>query len=68
MEALAIIIAANANKAHAQSALPHAPVIPPEPARPSRTMPLRRATAAALHRLADVLEPRVVTARQPATR
>jgi len=68
MEALAIILAANANRAHAQSALPHAPVVPPEPPRPSRTGPLRRATAAALHRLADVVEPCVAPAGRPAIR
>jgi hypothetical protein len=68
MEALAIIIAANANKANAQSALPHAPVVPPEPPRPSRSRPLRQATAAALHRLADMVEPCVTPAGQPAIR
>jgi hypothetical protein len=68
MEALAIILAAQANRAHAQSALPHAPVVPPEPPRPIRSRPLRRATAAALHRLADVVEPRVTPAGRPATR
>jgi hypothetical protein len=68
MEALAIILATNANRAHAQSALPHAPVVPPEPPRPTRSRPLRRATAAALHRLADVVEPHVAPAGQPAIR
>ena len=68
MEALAIILAANANKAHAQSALPHAPVVPPGPPRPSRSRPLRRATAAALHRLAYMVEPCVAPAGQPAIR
>ena len=68
MEALAIILAANANKAYAQSALPNAPVEPPRMPRPSRSRPLRRATAAALYRLADMVEPRVVRAGQPATR
>jgi hypothetical protein len=66
MEALAIIIAANAERAIAQSALPNAPVVPPEPLRPPRSRPLRRATAVALHRLADVVEPRVTPAGQPA--
>jgi hypothetical protein len=68
MEALAIIIATNASRALAQSALPHAPVVPPEPPRPPRTWPLRQATAAALHRLADVVEPCVTPAGQPAIR
>jgi hypothetical protein len=68
MEALAIIIAANANKALAESALPHAPVVPPDPPRPSRSRPLRRATATALHRLAYMVEPCVAPTGQPAIR
>ena len=68
MEALAIILATQANRAHAQSALPHAPVVPPEPPRPIRSRPLRRATAIALHRLADLVEPCVTPAGRPATR
>jgi hypothetical protein len=68
MEALAIIIATNANRALTQSALPNAPVEPPEPPRPTRTVPLRRATAAALHRLADAVEPCVTPAGRPAVR
>jgi hypothetical protein len=68
MEALAIIVAANATRALTESALPHAPVVPPEPPRPSRSLPLRRATAAALHRLADAVEPCVTPAGQPAIR
>jgi hypothetical protein len=68
MEALAIILATQANKAYAQSALPNAPVEPPEPPRPNRSRPLRRATATALHRLADMVEPCVTPAGQPAIR
>jgi hypothetical protein len=68
MEALAIILATAANKALTQSALPDAPVEPPEPPRPNRTGPLRLATAAALHRLADMVEPRAAGAGRPATR
>jgi hypothetical protein len=68
MDALAIILAVNANRALAQSALPNAPVVPPEPPRPNRSRPLRRATAAALYRLADIVEPCVTPARQPAIR
>jgi|tagenome__1003787_1003787.scaffolds.fasta_scaffold20560493_2 hypothetical protein len=67
MDALAVILAANANKGYAQSALPHAPIEPPQLPRPSRTGPLRWATAAALHRLADVVEPHVAAAGHPAT-
>jgi hypothetical protein len=68
MEALAIILAANATQAHALSAMPNAPVQPPPVPRPSRTEPLRRTTAGALHRLADLVEPRTVRAGQPAIR
>jgi hypothetical protein len=68
MEALAIILATRANKALAQSALPNAPVEPPEPPRPVRSEPLRRATAIALRRLADAVEPCITSAGQPATR
>jgi hypothetical protein len=66
MEALAIIIASQASRELSQSALPHAPVVPPEPPRPARTRPLRRATATALHRLADIVEPCVTPAGRPA--
>lgn len=68
MNALAIILATNASKSLAQSALPDAPVEPPEVPRPSRSRPLRRATASALHRLADVVEPCIAPAGQPAIR
>jgi hypothetical protein len=68
MEALAFILATNAARELAQSALPDAPVEPPELPRLVPDKPLRRATAAALHRLADVIEPRVVPAGHPAIR
>jgi hypothetical protein len=68
MEPIAIILAAHATQAHTHSALPGAPVQPPRRLRPSRIEPLRRGTAAALHRLADVVEPRGVPAGRPATR
>jgi hypothetical protein len=68
MEPIAIILAATATRAHINSAMPGAPVQPPPRLRPSRIEPLRRGTAAALHRLADVVEPRGVPAGRPATR
>jgi hypothetical protein len=58
MEPLAILYAVQVNRGYAQSALPDAPVVPPEPARPRRTEPIRRATATALYRLANLVEPR----------
>lgn len=68
MEPLAIILATTATRAHASSAMPGAPVQPPPPPRPSRARALRHTTAATLHRLADLVEPRGVRAGQPATR
>lgn len=62
MDALAIILATQLTKAEAQSALPHAPVEPPDDPRPSRSLPFRHATAAALYRLADRVEPRITPA------
>ena len=59
MEPFAFILATNAARELTQSALPHAPVEPPEPPRLIPDKPLRRGTAAALHRLADLVEPRV---------
>lgn len=68
MEALALILAATANRALTQSALPHAPLEPPEVPQPVRSRPLRRAAAATLHRLADLVEPPIAQTGQPATR
>lgn len=68
MEPLAFILATNAARELAQSALPDAPVEPPQPPRLIPDKPLRRATAAVLHRLADLVEPRGVPAGRPATR
>jgi hypothetical protein len=59
MDALAIILATQASRGYARSALPDAPVEPPDEPRPSGNRPVRRATAAALHHLADLVEPRV---------
>jgi len=67
MEPLAIVLAITATKTHALSAMPDAPVQrSPEP-RPRPTRPLRHTTAAALHRLANLVEPRALQAGQPAT-
>jgi len=68
METLALILGTNAVRELAQSALPDAPVEPPQPPRLIPDRPLRRATAAVLHRLADVVAPRGVPAGRPATR
>jgi hypothetical protein len=62
MESLAIIAAAGSTRAYAQSALPGAPVEPPDVPHPSHHRPVRRATASALHHLADLLEPNVAAA------
>lgn len=59
MEPIAFIFATNAARDLAQSALPDAPVEPPDPPRLIPDKLLRRGTAAALHRLADLVEPRV---------
>jgi hypothetical protein len=68
MEPLAIILAGTVTQAHALSAMPDAPVVPPPIPRPGRAVPARRATAAALYRLADRVAPRVTSAGEPATR
>jgi hypothetical protein len=62
MEALAFILGTNAARELAQSALPDAPVQPPQLPRLIPDKPLRRAAAAALHRLADAVEPGVAAA------
>jgi hypothetical protein len=59
MDAIAIILAGQLTRSEAQSALPHAPVEPPDDPRPARSLPFRRATATALYRLAERVEPRV---------
>lgn len=68
MEPLAFILATNATRELARSALPDAPVEPPQLPRMIPDKLLRRATAAALHRLADRVEPRVASVGRPATR
>ena len=58
MEPLAISLMIQAMRGDTFSALPNAPVKPvPEPRH--RTRPVRHATAAALHHLADLVEPRI---------
>ena len=66
MEPLAVLYAIQLTRGHALSAMPDAPIVPPEPPRPNRTEPIRRVTAAALHRLADLVEPRAASVGQPA--
>jgi hypothetical protein len=68
MEPLAVILGTDLSRAYALSALPDAPVVPPAAPRPSRTGPVRRATAVALHRLADLVEPRAASVARPAVR
>lgn len=68
MEPFALILGTNATRELAQSALPNAPVEPPQLPQLIPDKPLRRATAAVLHRLADVVEPRAVRTGRPATR
>ncbi|HEY7272089.1 MAG TPA: hypothetical protein VH502_05080 [Actinoplanes sp.] len=68
MQPLAILFAVQANRGYALSAMPDAPIVPPKPPRPNRTEPIRRATAVALHRLADLVEPRAASVSQPALR
>jgi hypothetical protein len=58
MEPLAISLMIQAMRGDTLSALPHAPIKPLREPRP-RTRPVRRATAAALHHLADLVEPRI---------
>ena len=58
MEPLAISLMIQAMRGDTLSALPHAPIKPvPKPRHHSR--PVRHATAAALHHLADLVEPRI---------
>jgi hypothetical protein len=58
MEPLAISLMIQATRGDTFSALPHAPVTPVMTRR-RRSRPVRRATAAALHHLADLVEPRI---------
>jgi hypothetical protein len=46
------------NRGYALSAMPDAPIVPPELPRRSGTVPIRRSVATVLHRLADLVEPR----------
>jgi hypothetical protein len=64
MDALAIILATQATREFAWSALPNAPVEPPDEPRRPRNHPIRKATAAALYRVAELVEPRVGPAVQ----
>jgi hypothetical protein len=68
MEPLAILYAVQVNRGYALSAMPDAPVVPPESPRPRRTEPIRRGVATVLHHLADVVEPRAASVGQPALR
>jgi hypothetical protein len=67
MESLALVLAVNTTQTYARSALPDAPVVPFATPRPSRIEPVRRGTAAALHRLAYMVEPRAASVGRPAT-
>jgi hypothetical protein len=58
MEPLAILYALQESRGYALSAMPDAPIVPPDPPRPRRTVPIRRGIAAVLHHLADAVEPR----------
>jgi hypothetical protein len=58
MEPLAISLMIQAMRGDTLSALPNAPVEPVRTPR-HRGRPVRRATAAALHHLADLVEPRI---------
>jgi hypothetical protein len=58
MEPLAISLMIQAMRGDTLSALPHAPVKAVTTPR-HRTQPFRRATASALHHLADLVEPRI---------
>jgi hypothetical protein len=62
MDPLGMVTAISAVREHVTSAQPGAPVVPDrlrrKAPRPPRTDSLRRAAAAALHRLAHKLEPR----------
>ena len=60
MEPLAFLLGTTTARELAQSALPDAPVEPPQLPRLIPDKPLRRATAAALHHLAELVEPRAV--------
>jgi hypothetical protein len=66
MEPLAIILAVQSSRGHALSALPDAPVVRSEPPRQRRTVPIRRNVATVLHHLANLVEPRAASVRQPA--
>ena len=58
MEPLAISLMIQAMRGDTLSALPNAPVEPVQAPR-HRGRPVRRATASALHHLADLVEPRI---------
>jgi hypothetical protein len=58
MEPLAISLMIQAVRGDSLSALRHPPV-KPVTARRHRNQPIRRATASALHHLADLVEPRI---------
>jgi len=56
--AIASDLAVRATRAHAGSALPHAPVIEPRPARDGLVRRTRTRLATRLHRVATAVEPR----------
>jgi hypothetical protein len=56
--AIASDLAVRATRAHAGSALPHAPVVEPRPAREGLVRRTRAQLATRLHRLAAAVEPR----------
>jgi hypothetical protein len=66
MEPLAVVYAVQENRGYALSAMPDAPVVPPDPPRRRRTVPIRRTIATTLHHLADLVEPRTAAVGQPA--
>jgi hypothetical protein len=61
MDALSIILLTQATRTEARSALPDAPVVPPDEPRPRRHLHLRRTIATALYHLAQRLEPQVAS-------
>jgi hypothetical protein len=62
---LAMILAKNANRAQAFSAMPNAPVVPDVP-RPARAARPRAALARVLERTAQAVAPRSATSCTPA--
>lgn len=57
METTGMLLAVDVTRRHVLSARPDAPIVPDPPPRGGQALPVRRAAAGALRRLADRVEP-----------